>query len=331
MIVNSDDKNTASIALIIVNWNSGGWLRRCLLGIAEQTMQPQQVLVVDNASTDQSLDGVDLILPHVKIIRETKNLGFAKANNIALKSIENTQWTVLLNPDAIPEPDWLENLILAEQAYPEYSFFACKMLDAADTLRLDGIGDVYHTSGHAWRKGFGRNSSRRGKTVNECFSPCAAAAMYRTDIIQQAGGFDERFFCYFEDIDLGFRLRLLGYRCLYVPEAVVTHAGSAATGKRSDFSVYYGHRNMIWTYCKNMPWLLFWIYLPQHIVMNIIGIFVLFLRGQGAVAVKAKYDAIRQLRGVWLDRREIQRKRQIKSMTLWRFMSKGIFSLLKRN
>jgi len=293
-------------------------------------VQPQQVFLVDNASTDRSLDGVDRSLLDVKIICQTQNSGFARANNIALSYIDATQWIVLLNPDAIPEPDWLENLMLAAQAHPAYSFFACKMLDATDPLTLDGIGDTYHTSGHAWRQGFGQDSTRARKIVKECFSPCAAAAMYRTDIIQQAGGFDERFFCYFEDVDLGFRLRLLGHRCLYVPEAVVTHAGSASTGKRSDFSVYYGHRNMIWTYFKNMPWLLFWIYLPQHILMNTVGIFVLALRGQGVIAIKAKFDAIRQLPSVWHDRHKIQDTRQVKLINIWRLMSRGFFSLLKR-
>ncbi|MBT7086408.1 MAG: glycosyltransferase family 2 protein [Desulfobacterales bacterium] len=329
--VNPGDKKIGSIALIIVNWNSGDWLNKCFRGIAAQTLQPQQVILVDNASTDGSLEGVEEILPDVKVIRETKNSGFARGNNIALKSIDTTQWTVLLNPDAIPEPEWLENLMLTAHAYPEYSFFACKMLDPADSSRLDGVGDAYHTSGYAWRQGFGQESTRIGETAKECFSPCAAAAMYRTDIIQQAGGFDESFFCYFEDIDLGFRLRLLGYRCLYIPTAVVSHAGSAMTGKRSDFSVYYGHRNMMWTYCKNMPWPLFWIYLPQHILINIMAIFILSLRGQGAIAVQAKYDAIKRLPVVWSDRREIQLNRQVRSIDLWRVMLKGFYSLFKRN
>lgn len=321
----------ASAALIIVNWNSGDWLKQCLQGVAAQTLQPQRVLLIDNASTDNSMNGIKNILPDIEIICKTDNLGFAKANNLALQSIENSQWTVLLNPDAIPEPDWLENLIVAAQAYPGYSFFACKMLDASDLSKFDGSGDVYHTSGYGWRKGYGMDSSRVEKTAKECFSPCAAAAMYRTDAIQQASGFDETFFCYFEDIDLGFRLRLLGYRCLYVPDAVVAHAGSAMTGKKSDFSVYHGHRNMIWTYVKNMPWPLFWIYLPQHILMNMVAVFVLFLRGQGSIALQAKYHGIKRLPSVWRDRQKIQRNRQASSINLWSFMSKGFWQLLKRN
>ncbi|MEA3466234.1 MAG: glycosyltransferase family 2 protein [Thermodesulfobacteriota bacterium] len=320
-----------SVALVIVNWNSGDWLRRCLHGLACQTVQPERVLLVDNYSTDSSLAGIEEILPTVEIIRETENLGFAKANNIALGGIVNSQWTVLLNPDAVPEPDWLENLIHATQNHLDYTFFACKMLDATEPSLLDGTGDVYHTSGHAWRQGFGRDSQIEGEVTAECFSPCAAAAMYRTDILKQVAGFDERFFCYFEDVDLGFRLRLLGHRCLYVPEAVVAHAGSASTMKRSNFSVYYGHRNMIWTYFKNMPWPLFWIYLPQHILLNVVSVFVLSLRGQGRVAFCAKYDAIKSLRYVLKDRRLIQKNRQVSFLDLRRSMSKGVGQLLERN
>jgi GT2 family glycosyltransferase len=328
--VNPSHKNIASIALIIVNWNSGDWLKRAFRGVAAQSVQPRQIILVDNASSDRSLDGIEEILPQVEIFRETENFGFAKANNIAFQSIKEAEWTVLLNPDAVPEPDWLEKLMDAAQKYPEYCFFACKMLDAFDPSKLDGTGDSYHTSGHAWRQGFGRSSVRGGEIVTECFSPCAAAAMYRTDIIRQTGGFDERFFCYFEDIDLGFRLQLLGHHCLYVPQAVVAHAGSALTGKRSDFSVYYGHRNMIWTYFKNMPWPLFWFYLPQHLLMNIVGVLVLSLRGQGRIGMKAKYDALKSLSPIWRERQKIQRNRKISSLNLLRLMSRGGYQLLKR-
>lgn len=328
--MNSSKQDIASIALIIVNWNSGDWLKQCLQAVAMQTLLPQRILLVDNASSDCSLDGIEEILPFVEIIHGKENLGFARANNIAIETIENTQWTVLLNPDAIPETDWLEKLIRAAHAHPDYAFFACKMLDASEPERLDGTGDAYHTSGLAWRHGFGRNSNRGGETAKECFSACAAAAMYRTDILQQAGGFDERYFCYFEDVDLGFRLRLLGHRCLYVPSAVVAHAGSATTGKRSDFSVYHGHRNMIWTYYKNMPWPLFWIYLPPHILMNLIGVLLLSLRGQGQISIRAKLDAIRGFPGLWNDRRRIQNNRRVGLCDLRRKMSRGLLQVFYR-
>src|SRR4030095_6314337 len=109
-------------------------------------------------------------------------------------------------------------------------------------------------------------------------------------------GFDEDYFSYFEDVDLGFRLRLAGKKCLYVPEAIVHHVGTASTGKRSDFSVYYGYRNLIWTFVKDMPSPLFWIFLPLHIGTMLFFVVYLTSRGQGKVILKAIVDATRGLR-----------------------------------
>jgi hypothetical protein len=125
----------------------------------------------------------------------------------------------------------------------------------------------------------------------EIFYPCAAA-MYRRDAFEQVQGFDEDFFCYAEDVDLGFRLRLLGHRALYVPDAVVYHVGSGSTGRRSDFSVYHGQRNLVWSFVKNMPVSLLLLYWPAHVLMNIAALAILAFRGQGRVAWRAKIDAI---------------------------------------
>ena len=130
---------------------------------------------------------------------------------------------------------------------------------------LDGTGDAYHMSGLVWRMGHGMPvSSDTGKDY-EVFSPCAAVAFYRRSAMQKIGGFDEEYFCYVEDVDLGFRLRLAGFRCLYVPKSVAHHVGSGATGgQHSDFAAYHGHRNLVWTFVKDMPGILFWALLPLH-------------------------------------------------------------------
>jgi GT2 family glycosyltransferase len=159
------------------------------------------------------------------------------------------------------------------------------------------------------------------------FAPCAAAALYRRDALVKVGGFDESYFAYLEDVDLGFRLRLAGYRCLYVPDAVVRHVGSATTGgQRSDFSVYHGHRNLVWTYFKNMPWPLFWLYLPQHILLNFVSIVYFALRGQGRVILRAKWDALKGLPRILKERRRIQKSRRVSSSELRRVMTKGLLT-----
>src|SRR5205085_72619 len=146
----------------------------------------------------------------------------------------------------------------------------------------------------------------KDEEAREIFSPCAAAAMYRREVFRAAGGFDEDFFCYAEDVDLGFRLRLAGYKALYVPDAVAYHVGSATTGRRSDFSVYYGQRNLVWTYAKNMPVGLLFLYALFHLAINIATVAALAMRGQGMIALRAKIDALKGLGTVLRKRRAVQ-------------------------
>ena len=132
----------------------------------------------------------------------------------------------------------------------------------------------------------------------------------------EVGGFDEEYFCYFEDVDLGFRLRLRGYRCLYVHDAVVRHVSSGLAGYRSDFAVYHGERNIVWTFFKDMPGPLLWLYLPQHIALNVAALFYYPWRGQGNVVLRAKFDALRGLPSVLRRRRLVQHERRIDGRAL---------------
>lgn len=307
--------------VIIVNYNSGFYLDRCLDALAAQTVRPRQVVLVDNASTDGSTDRAQRAFPELQIIRCAENLGFAAANNLAVARSEPSKWLALLNPDAFPAPNWLAALQQATQDYPHYAFFGSRLLNAENPDRLDGIGDCYHPSGLVWRRGHGDSAAEHDLQVTEIFSPCAAAALYQRTAFLEAGGFDERFFCYMEDVDLGFRLRLLGRRCLYIPTAMVHHVGSGTTGVRSDFATYYGHRNLIWTYVKNMPSPWFGLYLPAHLALNLLSLFQLWRRGQGRTALKAKMDALRGLPRVWRQRQWIQAQRRVGSWKLHKTMT----------
>jgi GT2 family glycosyltransferase len=158
----------------------------------------------------------------------------------------------------------------------------------------------------------------------EVFAPCAAAALYRREPFEEVGGFDEAYFCYFEDVDLGFRLRLKGYRSIYVASAIVSHVSSASSGYRSDFAVYHGERNAVWTFIKDMPSPLVWMYLPQHIALNLAALLYYPRRGQGRVVFRAKLDALRRLPSMIRRRRTVQRQRQVDAWALRRAMLRGI-------
>lgn len=309
--------------IIVVNWNSGSYLRKCLHAVLHQSVPIEKIIVVDNASTDSSLLEAEDLLPHVQLIRLPRNTGFAAGNNLAVKAAQGCEWIALLNVDAFPEPDWLEHLLAATKLRPEGALFCSRMLQALDPERLDGVGDAYHVSGVHWRIGRGQRLSDHVTHSAEVFSVCGAAMLCRRDLFLEVGGFDERFFCYAEDVDLGFRLRLRGLRCWYVPDSIVHHVGSASTGKRSDFAVYHGHRNLVWVYLKNMPWPLLWLYLPQHIVLNIVSLIYFTAHGQTRVIFAAKWAALRGLPRVLRERRRVQQTRRVSAWAIRRAMATG--------
>ena len=314
----------SNCAVLIVNWNSWDELSRCFDALLRQSYKDFRVFVADNASERAAPDGIFSKIPDLVFVRNGFNFGFAEANNRLLDLAEDFEWVVFLNPDAFPESCWLEQLMMAADRYPDYSCFCSHLLMADRPDLIDGEGDSYHISGLAWREGHGRGACRE-KGIRQVFSACAAAAMYRSEILRKVGGFDSDFFCYFEDVDLGFRLRLAGHRCLLVPSAVVHHMGAATSGgQQSDFSVYHGHRNLVWTYVKNMPCLLFWAFLPYHFLLNVFSIIWFFAQGQGRVIVGAKKEAIKAIPLMWRKRRKIQSNRRVSLSDLLYVMDKGL-------
>lgn len=215
------------VAVIVVNFDSGGLLRQCLAAVARQTYPSFRVIVVDNASMDGSLAGIQESYPAVQIVRLPENVGFAGGGNVGIAAADDCKWVAFLNPDAFPEPGWLAGLMAATERYPDCASFGSKLIMAEDPSRLDGTGDVYHVSGLAWRRDYGRPIKQSIDGGDEIFAPSAAAALYRRDALAEVGGFDTSYFCYFEDVDLGFRLRLQGCRSRYASGSRALHVGSA--------------------------------------------------------------------------------------------------------
>ncbi len=315
---------TPRVGAVVVNWNSFDHLRRCLAALAGQTTPFAQVIVIDNAS-DAPPDHLDCPpgLENLRYIRRPDNAGFAGGNNFAFGQLADCAWIALVNPDAFLDPEWLRCMLGAAERHPDCASFASTLVSAAEPTLQDGVGDIYHASGLVWRNGHGQ--PRHDISEVEVFSPCAAAALYRRDALLSVDAFDEDFFCYVEDVDLGFRLRLAGHRAVLVPKAVAHHVGSATTGgKHSDFAVYHGHRNLVWAFVKNMPGALFWALLPLHLAMNLISVAGFALRGQGRVILRAKRDAIKGLPKMWRKRREIQAGRRVSPREIWRIIDKRL-------
>ena len=310
------------IAVIIVNWNSGKYLGKCLGSLKAQTLTPHRVLIVDNASTDESLLGLERRFEDWEFIKLDRNTGFAAGNNLAVAQAEDCDGVVFLNPDAIPHPDWLAKLKEAAVRFPKGVWFGSHMRGYKNN-RMDGTGDIYHVCGSAWRRDHGLPETAR--EAGEIFSACAAAALIRKNAFLGENGFDENFFCYFEDVDLGFRLRLKGHQCFYVPDAVVEHVGSASTDQYSDFAVYHGQRNLVWSYLRNMPDIWFWVYLPQHILFNLSALAWFSLKGKMIPVFKAKWDALKEIPRVWALRKETQSTKSVSSRKVLNAMCKGFW------
>lgn len=309
------------VTILVVFWDNLSALQNCLAALRSQTLADHRVILVDNSVAGKAASLLT-DFREMEICSPSSNTGFAGGNNLGIAKADS-EFIALLNPDAFPEPGWLSSLIRAADANPRCAAFGSVQLLDENPKTLDGIGDSYNPSGVFRREAHGRQRTEYCELQpREIFSPCAAAALYRRDALEAVGGFDEDFFCYGEDVDLGFRLRLAGWKSMLVPDAVVRHVGSASSGgQRSEFASYHGHRNMVWVYVKNMPGILFWLFLPLHILANLAAVLVLAMRGQGKVAWRAKRDAIKGLPVMWKKRQAIQPQRVASIKDIWRAIS----------
>lgn len=314
-----------TVSVVIVSWNSAAFLPRSLEALVAQSYRDFEVILIDNDSSDGGVVGMERAYPSLdlRVERLSGNKGFAAANNLAVARARGS-WLALLNPDAFPNPDWLEQLMLATASNPQ-SFLASRQIQASRPRLLDGEGDSYHVSGLAQRRNYNFPVFAGGQPY-EVFSACAAAALIAREDFLAAGGFDEEYFAYHEDVDLGFRLRLRGLRCIFVPTATVLHVGTGTTGFRSSTSIYYGHRNLVWTYVKDMPAPWFWIYLPLHVAMNLISLLAFTLTGQAKAIWRAKVDAVRGLPSALRKRRSIQAQRRVPVAAVLRAMSRNLLA-----
>jgi GT2 family glycosyltransferase len=319
----------ADVSVIVVCFNSEATLAQCLAALKAQTVQGFQTLLADNASADGAPQTAARIDSGLTLIENGANLGFAAGNNRAAERARG-RWLVLLNPDAYAEPDFLAQLLAAAAARPGARCFTARQKMAQEPHRLDGLGDAMAGIGFPFRGGYGA-ADPGPLPLSEVFSPCGAAMMIDRDLFLSLGGFDERFFCYCEDVDLGYRLRLIGEPVVLAAEAVVLHEGSVSTGgRRSDFSVYHGVRNRVWTFVKNTPPLLLWLTAPLHIAATLALWARATARGHADAVEQGLAAALNGLPRMWESRRRVQSARKATSIDIARMMTWKPVDILKR-
>ncbi len=241
------------ITVVIPNLNGMKYLEGCLESLRKQTWQGFETILIDNGSSDGSVEYVRSCFPEVRVRAYHRNTGFCHAVNDGIL-LAKTPYVLLLNNDTVLDEDLLKNLLSAMEEGGGKVFSCCsKLVSMKQPDQLDDAGDYMCALGWAFARGKGLSSSLYN-TEEECFASCAAAALYRREIFGQIGLFDEKHFAYLEDIDIGWRAKRLGYRNLYVPAAIVYHAGSATSGSRyNDFKVRQAAGNSLYMNYKNMP------------------------------------------------------------------------------
>lgn len=242
------------ITIIIPNYNGKHFLKPCLESLAEQSCTDFKILVVDNHSTDGSIEYIQTHYPGIRLLTLKKNYGFSAAVNAGIRRAA-TPYVILLNNDTTVEPRFVEELLHAIEESPKIFSVSSKMLQMHHPDLIDGAGDLYTLLGWGVARGAGRPAGNYTRP-DEVFSACAGAAIYRRSVFQEIGWFDVSHFAYLEDIDIGYRARIHGYQNRYCPDAIVHHVGSGTSGsKYNSFKVRTSARNSIWLVYKNMPFL----------------------------------------------------------------------------
>lgn len=262
----------STITIIIPNFNGKQFLKTCLGSISKQNCSSYDIIIVDNASSDGSVEYILENYPEIILVQNKENMGFAAAVNQGIM-ISSSEYIFLLNNDVELKPNCISNLLKGIEKDENIFAVSSKMVQYNDRSKIDDAGDEYSILGWTRKVGDGKSPDLYN-AERETFSACAGAALYRKSILDEIGYFDENFFAYMEDVDISYRARILGYKCVYCPDAVVYHRGSGTSGSRyNEFKIRLAARNNVYVPYKNMPW-------PQLALNGIfllIGYFIKYL------------------------------------------------------
>ena len=268
------------IDVVIPNWNGREMLKTCLDSLANQTFKKFRIIVVDNGSTDGSVEYISSNYPEVRIVSLPDNRGFSYAVN---QGILNTsgEWIFLLNNDVEVDSDCLTVVAKACVEDHNFDFFALKMINFHDRTMLDGAGDAVLRGGVGYRLGTLEKDNARYGVRREVFGACAGAAVYRKSLFAHIGMFDKDFFAYLEDVDFNLRAARFGSRCRFLPDAKVFHIGSATSGSKiNSFTVELSTRNNICVILKNYDLKMFFRFLPAIVVYQLAWLLLVLKKGQ---------------------------------------------------
>ena len=292
--------------IVIVAFQSGEHLQVCIDKLASQSIRNFEAVIVNNDCPDDCTAALKLPDDRFRVLHAPENLGFAGGSNFGAKDA-TAGWIITLNPDAWPQTRWLERLMSAGETHPKATMLSSTLLKSESPDIVDGFGDAYSIFGIAWRGGHNSQTASLPATDVSVFGPCGAAAAYRKEAFEAVGGFDRKFFCYLEDVDLAIRLRRQGGSCIQVRQAEVLHYGAGSTGKESDFQYFQTYKNNLRMIIKTAPLAILPLQLAAYMLSQS---YILFRnrKNKGASArLSGLKEGIRRIPQAFRDRAETQR------------------------
>jgi len=300
-------------SIIIVNYNGGEYILVCLQSLVNVIDDGVEIIVVDNASADDSPNLIKNAFPDIRMICSTTNLGFGGGSNLGVRYARG-KYLAFLNPDTVVEPGWLESLVLALEANPDAGLATSKILLIDDPNRINTCGNNVHITGLTLCRGMGQPADAFPK-LDEVSAISGAAFVVRRELFDWLGGFDENFFLYMEDTDLSLRARLAGYKCIFVPESIVYHHYALRFGFNK---IFYQERNRYYLLLKHFHWWTLVAALPALLLAEVIAWGFNLLREPNRMQNKlnAYFSTISNLPDLFKRREAAQRLRRVSDRKL---------------
>ncbi|HUQ85182.1 MAG TPA: glycosyltransferase family 2 protein [Candidatus Limnocylindrales bacterium] len=269
------------ISIIIINWNGEKWLRGCFRSLKKQSYPNFEIILVDNASSDNSVEFIKKYYPKTKIINNKENIGFAGGNNIGYKHTKG-QYILLLNNDTTVEKDFLKNFVKAFDEIPNLGSVQSKIVLMNVANKLDVVGSYWTGSSFLYYYGYGKNASatKYNKSM-PFFSNKGASMLIKREVIEKVGLFDDDFWCYYEETDFCHRVWLAGYECWYYPKAVAHHAmGGTSLAFDNSYIQFHNFKNKLLSFLKNFEKKSLMSIIPIYLIINIFLSFTWLLQGK---------------------------------------------------
>lgn len=296
-----EERRLALVTVVIPNWNGRAMLRTCLEALEAQTLSDHTVIVVDNGSDDGSVAWLREQHPSVRVIENERNLGFAAPVNQGIEASDSA-YVAVLNNDTEPSPGWLTALVEAMESGPRVGMCASRMMFADRPTTINSTGISVDRAAIAWDRRGGEMEDGRETQPVEVFGACAGAGLYRREMLDKVGLFDPDFFAYLEDVDLAWRARRQGWRCLYVPSAHVLHRHSATGREGSPFKSFHLGRNKVWLVVKNYPFEQLWYEVPLLVLYDLAAVSYALIARRDVHALRGRLAGLMGAGKMWAKR-----------------------------